>query len=100
MVPRPPRFCPPGYAVHVVQRGNNRQACFHGDDDRAAYAHWLQEGAARYEVAVHAWVLMTNHVHLLLTPDSDTSVSSLMQFLGPAVRAGVQFSQRENRHFV
>jgi putative transposase len=48
----------------------------------AAYAHWLAEGAERFGVAVHGWVFMTNHVHLLTTPVHDQSLSRLMQFLG------------------
>jgi len=45
--------------VHVVQRGNNRQTCFASDADLAAFANWLQEGANRYGVSIHAWVFMT-----------------------------------------
>ncbi len=78
-MPRPHRFCPPDHTVHVVQRGNNRQVCFARDDDYAAYAHWLCESALRYEVAIHAWVFMTNHVHLLMTPSTPTGISKLMQ---------------------
>ena len=81
-MPRPTRFCPSGYAVHVVQRGNNRHACFACGGDMATYAHWLFEGTKKYEVAVHAWVFMTNHIHLLLTPATDKGISRLMQFLG------------------
>ena len=81
-MPRKRRCCPPGLPVHVVQRGNNRQACFADDADRKAYAHWLREGAERFDVAVHAWVFMTNHVHLLVTPESADAVSRCMQYLG------------------
>lgn len=81
-MPRRKRVCPAGYPVHIVQRGNNRQVCFAADADMAAYANWLKEAAAKYGLAIHAWVLMTNHVHLLVTPGSDTSVSQSMQFLG------------------
>ena len=81
-MPRRARFCPAGYPVHVIQRGNNRQAIFTCDTDLAAYSHWLAEGAERFNVAVHGWVFMTNHVHLLATPSHDTSMSRLMQFLG------------------
>jgi len=66
----------------VIQRGNNRQAIFTSDDDLAAYAHWLADGVGRFDVAVHGWVFMTNHVHLLVTPSDDTGLSRLMQFLG------------------
>ena len=81
-MPRQARFCPAGFPVHVIQRGNNRQAIFTCDDDLAAYAHWLAEGAQRFGVAVHGWVFMTNHVHLPVTPSDETGLSRLMQFVG------------------
>jgi putative transposase len=81
-MPRRARFCPTGLPVHLIQRGHNRRAIFAGEDDLAAYAHWLAEGAERFGVAVHGWVFMTNHVHLLATPGEDESLSQLMQFLG------------------
>ncbi|MHB8582551.1 MAG: transposase, partial [Gammaproteobacteria bacterium] len=64
---------------HIIQRGNNRQACFAADADFIAYAHWLDEYARKYRVAIHAWVFMTNHVHLLATPKTNGGVSRLMQ---------------------
>lgn len=79
---RPPRLNPIGMAQHVIQRGNNRQACFIQDQDYALYATWLTEYAERYEVDIHAWVFMTNHVHLLATPHTSHGVSYLMQALG------------------
>ena len=79
---RKTRICPAGFTQHVVQRGNNRSACFANDDDYIAYAHWLKEGAEKYGIAVHAWVFMTNHVHLLVTPGDDNTVSLLMQYIG------------------
>ena len=81
-MPRRRRFCPPGLPVHVVQRGNNRQVCFAADADMKAYAHWLHAGAVRFGVDIHAWVFMTNHVHLLLTPQGEGAVSRCMQYLG------------------
>ena len=54
--------------VDVRQRGTNRQAIFAGESDMRAYLGWLKEYAIKYEVEVHAWVLMTNHVHILCTP--------------------------------
>jgi putative transposase len=66
----------------VIQRGNNRQTIFTCVDDLAAYANWLAEGAQQYEVAIHGWVFMTNHVHLLATPTDEGGLSKLMQFLG------------------
>jgi putative transposase len=68
--------------VHVVQRGNNRQVCFAKVADMAAYANWLDEYAKKFDVEVHGWVFMTNHVHLLLTPKDEAGVSKLMQTLG------------------
>jgi putative transposase len=81
-MPRQARFCPAGYPVHLIQRGNNRQAIFTCDADLAAYANWLAQGAKQFDVAVHGWVFMSNHVHLLATPGHDESLSRLMQFLG------------------
>ncbi|WP_211210570.1 transposase [Hahella ganghwensis] len=51
----------------MVQRGNNRRICFGAEEDYIAYAHWLKEYADKFGVSVHAWVFMTNHVHLLVT---------------------------------
>ena len=79
---RLPRFCPAGLPQHIIQRGNNRSTCFASEQDFAAYANWLKEYAQQFDVAVHAWVFMTNHVHLLVTPGSEDAVSKLFQFLG------------------
>jgi len=76
------RVCLPGVPQHVIQRGNNRQACFSGEEDFAAYAHWLEEYSSGCAVAIHAWVFMTNHVHLLVTPAERGGVSDMMQSLG------------------
>lgn len=81
-MPRRARFCPAGYPVHLIQRGNDRQAIFTCDADLAAYAHWLVEGAERFGVSVHGWVFMTNHVHLVVTASHNDSLSQLMQYLG------------------
>lgn len=62
------RLSPVNVPQHVVQRGNNRQVCFNGDEDMTAYASWLKEFSIRFQVEIHAWVFMTNHVHLLVTP--------------------------------
>jgi len=79
---RRPRFSLPDIPLHVVQRGNNRQPCFLSESDFAAYAHWLKECAGKHDVAIHAWVFMTNHVHLLVTPKTADGVSKMMQALG------------------
>jgi len=79
---RLPRICLPDIPLHVIQRGNNRLACFGGNEDFSAYAHWLEEYSRKFRVAIHAWVFMTNHVHLLLTPHTEDGVSRMMQTLG------------------
>jgi putative transposase len=76
------RVSPVGVPQHIIQRGNNKQACFTSDADMKAYLNWLKIFANQYGVAVHAWVLMTNHVHLLLTPNTENAVSKMMQSLG------------------
>ncbi len=81
-MPRKPRFYLPGIPAHVVQRGNCRQATFFADDDYAAYLNWLHEGANQHGCAIHAYVLMTNHVHLLITPQETDAVSRLIQYVG------------------
>jgi putative transposase len=68
--------------LHVIQRGNDRQAIFFSDDDYACYRGLLAEAARHHGCAVHAYVLMTNHVHLLLTPGTAGGPSRLMQWLG------------------
>ena len=65
---RKPRFIFPGVPQHIVQRGNNRKSCFFSTDDYLYYLQELKKAASRNKVAVHAYVLMTNHVHLLATP--------------------------------
>jgi len=71
-----------GIAQHIVQRGNDRLPCFHDDEDRRRYLTALRQLAARYDCALHAYVLMTNHVHLLATPESAGAISRMMQTLG------------------
>lgn len=79
---RQPRLDLPGIAQHIVQRGNDRQPCFFAPIDYQRYRHDLREIAMGEGCAVHAYVLMTNHVHLLLTPQETGSVARLMQSLG------------------
>lgn len=81
-MPRPPRFDLPGVPYHVIQRGVNRAACFFGDVDRRYYLKLLARFAASRGCAVHAYVLMGNHVHLLLTPAEKGALAALMQDLG------------------
>ena len=68
--------------VHIIQRGNNRGVCFYADEDYAQYLDWLQELAAKFKCQVHAYCLMTNHVHLLLTPARAEGCALLMKNLG------------------
>jgi putative transposase len=70
------------YPMHVIQRGINRAACFQRDNDYLCYLQLLTEHASEFACAVHAYVLMTNHVHLLLTPQHPTGMSLLMKRLG------------------
>ena len=79
---RLPRLFLPGCAQHVIQRGNNREACFYTEADYKAYLSMLKDAALKYEVAIHAFVLMTNHVHLLMTPGDEQSISRMMQAQG------------------
>ena len=81
-MPRPSRQLLPGVAVHVIQRGVNRVPCFRVDADYLVYLSHLRYLSAKYGCAVHAYCLMTNHVHLLLTPDSTQSCIELMRDLG------------------
>ena len=81
-MPRHPRYFLPGQPLHLIQRGNNREATFFHDDDYGRYRTWLAEAAGEYGCAVHGYVLMTNHVHLLLTPQDEESVPRTMQSLG------------------
>ena len=76
------RISPKNIPIHIIQRGNNRQICFGSNDNHAAYAVWLKEYSTKYKVDVHAWVMMTNHVHLLCTPRQEKGISSMMQALG------------------
>jgi putative transposase len=71
-----------GLPVHIIQRGNNRQACFYAEADYQFFLHHLAELAKRFQCEVHAYVLMTNHLHLLLTPHLARGPSLLMKMLG------------------
>lgn len=76
------RYFLPDQPLHVIQRGNNRQAIFFSDADREHYLAWLLAAAREHGCQIHAYVLMTNHVHLLLTPQKADSLPRLMQSLG------------------
>ncbi len=76
------RIFVPGYPLHVVQRGNDRCAIFLNDSDRIRYLDFLVDAAGRHECAVHCYVLMGNHVHLLMTPGTKESLAATMQSVG------------------
>ncbi len=76
------RLTPAGIPLHLIQRGNNRQVCFGADEDYVAYGEWLKEYSRKYDVSIHAWVWMTNHTHLLCTPNQEGAISRMMQALG------------------
>ncbi len=79
---RQPRIDLAGVPQHLIQRGNNRQACFFAENDRRLYLEWLHQAAKKYGGAVHAYVLMNNHVHLLVTGAETGSLGRMMQCLG------------------
>lgn len=81
-MPRRPRVHIDGVPLHIVQRGHNRQPCFFGEEDYHTYLHWLGEALRKEHCALHAYALMTNHVHLLLTPKDARAVPRLIIALG------------------
>jgi len=81
-MPRRPRVALAGAPLHLIQRGNNRSACFFAEEDYRFYLDHLSELSGKFGCAVHAYVLMTNHVHLLLTPDKADGASLLLKHLG------------------
>lgn len=81
-MPRRPRSISPGCPVHVLQRGVNRRSTFRQAKDFRSYLAALLETSAKYGVSIHAYVLMTNHVHVLANPEREDSISRMMQQLG------------------
>ena len=81
-MPRKPRFNLIGMPQHVIQRGNNREPCFYAEEDYRRYLGDLHTSAEKFQCRIHAYVLMTNHAHLLVTPMVDSAVSQMMQALG------------------
>lgn len=93
-MPRRARLSIAGIPWHIIQRGNNRAVCFYAEQDYQFYLHHLEEYATKFGCSVHAYVLMTNHVHLLLTPERTESASLLMKSLGQLY---VQYINRSYR---
>ena len=69
-------------AIRCIQRGNNRQVCFGCEEDMKVYLNWLKKFSKKYFVNIHAWVLMTNHVHILCMPHENRAISLMMQSIG------------------
>lgn len=78
---RKPRYYVPGVSCHIVQRGNNRSPCFFTQQDFCSYLECLRDAVDEYGCELHAYVLMTDHVHLLMTPREETGISRAMQSL-------------------
>ncbi|MCK7581375.1 MAG: transposase [Chromatiales bacterium] len=93
-MPRRARLSIPGIPWHIIQRGNNRSACFYAEEDYRRYLDTLGMLAPKYGCAVHAYALMTNHVHSLLTPERADSAGLLMKHLGQRY---VQYVNRSYR---
>ena len=70
-MPRKPRFSLPGIPQHIIQRGNNREPCFYSDNDYHRYLHNLHDALKHNQCSLHAYVLMINHVHLLVVFGSE-----------------------------
>ena len=82
----------PGQPVHVLQRGHNRARCFESDADQVLYLGLLQEFSARHDCSIHAYVLMSNHVHLLVSPPEARNLSHMMRDVNQI------YVQHVNRH--
>ena len=81
-MPRLRRIFIPDISVHVIQRGNNRMDIFREHGDHRSFLAFLRWAAARYRVAIHAFVLMSNHFHLIVTPADAEGLPKTMQELG------------------
>lgn len=81
-MPRPPRYFLPDFPQHIIARGVDRQAVFFRAEDYRLYLTVLRQAANTHGCAVHAYVLMTNHVHLLMTPKTQRAIPLVFQALG------------------
>jgi putative transposase len=79
---RLPRLIVPNQPHHVIQRGNNRQHIFLDDEDYLNFLKWMREAARLFKVAIHAFVLMPNHIHLLVSPGDTSGLAKMMQWIG------------------
>lgn len=92
-MPRHARFLMPGVPVHVIQRGHNRSACFFHENDYVYYLDQLATQAKQFECAVHSYCLMTNHVHVLLTPETAQGCALMMK------NVAQRYAQHVNRTY-
>jgi len=90
-MPRRPRLSIAGIPWHIIQRGNNRAPCFFDTQDYLKYLQYVAQYSAEFDCAIHAYVLMTNHVHLLLTPSTIEAPAQLMK------RVGQRYVQHVNK---
>ena len=81
-MPRRARLAIPGIPWHIIQRGNNRSACFYSEEDYRRYLDTLREQAQKHGCLIHAYVLMNSHVHLLLTSEKQERAALMMKHLG------------------
>lgn len=79
---RLPRFVLPDQPHHIIQQGNDSQLIFREDEDYQRFLVWLKESAREFKVAIHAYVLMPNHLHLLASPSTEEGLAQMMQRLG------------------
>ncbi len=95
-MPRRPRLKLANVPLHIIQRGNNRSACFFADDDYQFYLDHLKQACKKHNALLHAYVLMTNHAHLLLTPKTGEGASQIMKQLGQRYVQYINRTYRRN----
>ena len=88
------RAAPVGVPVHILLRANNGQQCFKASSDYAVFLWWLRQYSEKYQVDVHAWTLLEDHLHLLSTPNTAGGLSQMIQALG---RQYVRFFNQQNQ---
>jgi putative transposase len=93
---RLPRYGLPGQPQHVIQRGNNRSPIFFALEDYEFFRECLRQGCEKHSCAVHAYVLMTNHIHLLVTPKTADGISKLMQSVGRRYVQYINFNHKRS----
>lgn len=95
-MPRKPRYYLAGVPCHVILRGHNREPCFSAPDDFRYYLQCLREACLKHDAAIHAYVLMTNHLHLLMTPVESDGISRVLQSVGRRYVQYVNVSYRRS----